>query len=298
MNRSQQKKIMCVGEILWDALPQGLFLGGAPFNVACHLKMLNENVVMLSKVGNDVLGNQAIKRILNKNLIKDFIQVDKKHQTGFVDVTLDNNGNAKYEIVEQVAWDFIISNNNGVIKEAETCDIIVFGTLAQRNSITRKTINALLKLNKINIYDVNLRPPFTDLKIIENSLKAASIVKLNDEEFLKMADWFDINSNLIIGIKQLAKKFNCETVCITKGSKGAIIYRKDKITEHKGFKVKIMDTVGSGDSFLAALIHGIIQKYNNEEILNFANAVGAFVATKNGATPNLDFNEIKKLQLS
>ncbi len=297
MVKLKSKKIMCIGEILWDALPEGLFLGGAPFNVACHLKMLNENVVMLSRVGNDVLGNQAVKRLVNKKLTKNFIQIDKKYQTGIVEVRLDQNGNAEYEIVQPVAWDFITSNSK-VVKEAETCDIIVFGTLAQRNETTRKTISELLKLDKINIYDVNLRPPFIDQDIIEKSLKAANIIKLNDDEFMQMAEWFDFPSNLNGGIKYFAQKFNCETVCITKGARGAVIYRNGKITEHHGFKIKTKDTVGSGDAFLAAFIHGIIQNYKNDEILKFANAVGAFVATRNGATPNLDFNKINKLRLN
>jgi len=295
MKKLKSEKIMCVGEILWDALPEGIFLGGAPFNVACHLKMLNENVVMLSKVGNDVLGEQAVKRVVEKKLTKDFIQLDKKHQTGIVDVSLDSRGNAKYEIVKPVAWDFINSNNQ-VIREAESCDIIVFGTLAQRSSGTQKTINELLKLNKINIYDVNLRPPFVDKTIIKNSLNAANIIKLNDDEFVKMAEWFNFNTNLKKGIRQFANKFKCEAVCVTKGSKGAVLYRNNKITEHDGFKVQIKDTVGSGDAFLAAFIHGIIQNNKNEDILKFANSVGAFVATQNGATPELDFNKIKKLK--
>lgn len=288
-----KKKILCVGEVLWDALPEGLFLGGAPFNVACHLRMLGEDVAICSSVGNDVLGQQVIKRAKQKSFDTSFIQINNDYQTGIVNVTLDTNKNASYEIVEPVAWDFIEPNKILLDQMAES-DYLVFGTLAQRNLISRKTIEQLRSFGKINIYDVNLRPPFNDIKLIENSLKSADIVKMNDDELKQLAAWFHFSDKFESSITDLANKFNCSTVCITRGNKGSAIYRNNRLTEQDGFKVVVKDTIGSGDSFLAALIHGIIKEQTNEEILKYSNAVGAYVASKEGAIPDLDIEAIKK----
>ncbi len=211
------KKILCVGEVLWDALPEGLFLGGAPFNVACHLRMLGENATICSSVGSDVLGEQVIKRAKQKSLDTSFIQTNTEYQTGIVNVTLDAAKNASYEIVEPVAWDFI-EPNKILLDKMEESDYLVFGTLAQRNIISRKTIEQLRSLGKINIYDVNLRPPFNDIDVIEKSLKSADIVKMNEDELKQLAAWFKLNEEFETSITDLANKFNCSTVCITKGS--------------------------------------------------------------------------------
>ena len=288
------KKILCVGEVLWDALPEGLFLGGAPFNVACHLRMLGENVTICSSVGSDVLGEQVIKRAKQKSLDTSFIQINSDYQTGIVNVTLDVAKNASYEIVEPVAWDFI-EPNNILLEEIAESDYLVFGTLAQRNVISRKTIEQLRSFGKINIYDVNLRPPFNDINVIEKSLKSADIVKMNEDELKQLVAWFNLRENFESGITDLANKFNCSTVCITKGNKGSAIFRNNKLTQQEGFNVKVKDTIGAGDSFLAALIHGIINEQTNEDILKFSNAVGAYVASKKGAIPELDIDAIQNI---
>ncbi len=286
------KKILCVGEVLWDALPEGLFLGGAPFNVACHLRMLGKNVTICSSVGRDVLGEQVIKRAKQKSLSTDFIQVNSDYQTGIVNVTLDAAKNASYEIVEPVAWDFIEPSNK-LLDEISESDYLVFGTLAQRNVISQKTIEQLRSFGKINIYDVNLRPPFNDINVIEKSLKSADIVKMNEDELKQIVSWFNLSEDFESSIIDLTNKFNCSTVCVTKGNKGSAIFRNNKLTQQEGFQVKVKDTIGAGDSFLSALIHGIIKEQTNEDILKFSNAVGAYVASKKGAIPELDIDAIQ-----
>ena len=289
-----KKKILCVGEVLWDVLPEGLFLGGAPFNVACHLKMLGENVTICSSVGSDVLGEQVIKRAKQKSLDTSFIQINKDYQTGIVNVTLDADKNASYEIVEPAAWDFI-KPNKVLLNKMEESDYLVFGTLAQRNPISQKTIAQLRELGKINIYDVNLRPPFNNIDVIEKSLESADIVKMNEDELKQLAAWFKLSDKFEKSITDLADKFNCSTVCITKGNKGSVILRNNKLTHQEGFKVEVKDTIGAGDSFLAALIHGILKEQTNGEILKYSNAVGAYVASKKGAIPELDIDEINNI---
>ena len=288
------KKILCVGEVLWDALPEGLFLGGAPFNVACHLKMLGENVTICSSVGRDVLGEQVIKRAMQKSLDTSFIQVNNDYQTGIVNVTLDAYKNASYEIVEPVAWDFI-EPNKILLDEIAKSDYLVFGTLAQRNIKSRKTIEQLRSFGKINIYDVNLRPPFNNFDVIEKSIMSADIIKMNEDELKQLVTWFNLSETFESSITDLAHKFNCSTVCITKGSMGSAIFRNNKLTEQEGFKVEVKDTIGAGDSFLAALIHGIINEQTNEDILKYSNAVGSYVASQKGAIPELDIDEINNI---
>lgn len=288
------KKIICLGEVLWDSLPEGLFLGGAPFNVACHLNMLGEEANICSRIGDDLLGNQAIKRAKQKGLRTDLLQIDPNYYTGFVDVVLDKSGNASYKIAEPAAWDFIETTND-LLNKVNNSDILVYGTLAQRNDVSRKTIKHLRSMQKVNVYDVNLRPPFVDQDIIKDSLQTADIVKMNDSEFAKITEWFDLSSDLQLGMREFANKFNCNSVCITRGSKGSAIFHKNKYTVHNGFNINTKDTVGAGDAFLAALIYGINNEKENEEILEFANAVGAYVATKNGATPRLDIEMINEI---
>lgn len=285
------KKILCVGEILWDSLPAGLFLGGAPFNVACHLKMLGHNVKMLSKVGNDTLGEQAFIRAELKGIPLDYIQIDKKYKTGIVNVKLDKLGNAEYDIVKPAAWDFIELDN----KINNNFEFLIYGSLAQRNEISRKSIEELTSCGSVNIFDVNLRPPYISKEVIEKSLLIADIVKMNEDELKQISGWFNLGDKFEQSLKKLAEKFNCKTVCITMGANGSAIFNKNNLELHKGFNVFVKDTVGSGDAFLAAFLHGIINNKSNKDIIEFANAVGAFVASNNGATPALNLDEINKI---
>ncbi|NWF89759.1 MAG: carbohydrate kinase [Ignavibacteriaceae bacterium] len=279
---------------MWDILPRGKFLGGAPFNTACHLKMLNQEVLVCSRVGDDQLGEQVINEIKQRNINPNYIQIDTSHTTGIVEVTLDTFGNASYHIKESAAWDFI-EVTEYVLDELKKIDILIYGSLAQRSRISKNTIKQLLELKKVNVFDVNLRPPYINVNTVRESLMAADIVKMNYDEFLQLAKWFSINNELKLGVKEIADKFNCSTVCITKGANGAAVYHNFQFYEHPGFVVKVKDTVGSGDAFLAAFLKGIFDKKSNQKILEFANAVGAYVATQNGATPKLDLNIINEI---
>lgn len=283
--------VFCVGEVLWDSLPSGLFLGGAPFNVACHLNMLGIKARIISRVGNDELGKKIIKKVRGRKLETNLIQVDDSYSTGIVDVNLDKKGNATYNIVNPAAWDFI-SLKNELDNFSIEPDVLIYGTLAQRNEVSRKSIKKLRAKSKLNVYDVNLRPPFTEREIINDSLLDAHIVKMNDEEFLQLSKWFNLSNSLKEGMRELADNFNCETICITKGAKGSAIYRNNQFLEHPGFSVDVKDTIGAGDAFLAALLHGFLHDTSNKKIIEFANAVGAYVASQDGAIPKLDMTRI------
>ena len=277
-------EILCVGELLWDALPAGLFLGGAPFNVACHLRAAGAAVTMVTRVGNDQLGDEARRRVARFGVSTDLVQVDTSLPTGFVRVTVADDGNAAYDILEPAAWDNLETTRT-LLDRAEDAQAIVFGTLAQRSAVTRDTLRRMLDTRALKVLDVNLRPPYDDPEIIRDSLRRADVVKLNEEEMRRLASWLDLRGDLPRIAAALAATFRCYTVCVTRGPHGAALLHEGRWSEHPGFEVDVRDTVGSGDAFLAVLLAGLLKGTDDEALLHHANLIGAYVATQHGAVP-------------
>jgi fructokinase len=277
-------EVLCVGEVLWDSLPAGIFLGGAPFNVAGHLHALGVPVGMISRVGDDRLGTEALQRLARYGIATDLVQVDDALPTGFVSVTLDAEGVPDYDIVKPAAWDGI-ELREGVLERAERAGAIVFGSLAQRSWVTRETIRRLCRVDVPKVFDVNLRPPYDDAGIVRHSLASADIVKLNEHELARMAAWFGLPAGLREATEALADRFGCGTVCVTRGGEGSALLHQGRWTEHAGYRVEVRDTVGSGDAFLAAFLAGLLAGQDDETILRHANLLGAYVATQYGAIP-------------
>lgn len=292
-----KQKIVCFGEVLWDSLPAGLFLGGAPLNVCYHLNQLGIKAEMCSKVGNDRLGKEALRRIKKKGISIKNIQQDDVEETGFVEVEMTEEGEPSYDIIEPVAWD-LIELTPALQELADDSWGVVFGTLAQRNDVSKGTIRELWKHDCRKILDLNLRPPYDNKKIIHDSLKAADIVKMNDDELNQMKDWFDLPAGEHESVESLADHFGSSLVCITKGANGAILFQDGYWFEHSGYQVKAKDSVGAGDAFFAALIYGIQHDRKGKELLKYANATGSLVATKSGATPEYSFDSIEKIMSS
>ncbi len=184
-------EVLCVGELLWDALPAGLFLGGAPFNVACHLSATGVPATMVSRVGADRLGEEAVRRAQRYGVATDLVQVDPTLPTGFVSATIDDSGQANFVIVDGVAWD-TIEPNEALLARAEKSRAIVFGSLAQRHATTRRTIERLWESKALMVFDLNLRPPFEDREVIRRSLQRADVVKVTREELQRLASWFEL----------------------------------------------------------------------------------------------------------
>lgn len=287
-------EILCVGELLWDALPAGLFLGGAPLNVAYHLYALGEEVLPVSRVGDDVLGREALRRLEQRGLPTDAVQVDPELQTGFVEVTLGEEGVPDYRIVEPVAWDNIVLNPL-LRKRAMHAAALVFGTLAQRAEVSRDTIRTLSKTEALRVYDVNLRPPFDAWEIVRPSLEVADVVKMNEEELEQIVAWAGIDGSLESAPGALAAAFGCEVICITRGGQGALLFDGEQLIEHPGYTVDVVDTVGAGDAFLAALLSGLLAGRAPEATLELANRFGAFVATQLGPTPDYDVAKLETI---
>lgn len=288
-----KKNIVCFGEVLWDLLPSGKIAGGAPMNVAFHASQLGLNAIMISAVGNDELGEGITSFLLSRGLSIENIQKNE-YQTGIVEVTLDAKGSPSYSIIEPVAWDFI-RLTDAAKSAIQVADALVFGSLALRNEISKLTLLQLQIDSKLKILDVNLRKPFYSPKLTDELLRVADIVKVNDEELEMICTWFGSFGNQIDNASFLKARFKLKGILVTRGANGAFfIDENNKLSEHQGFNVIVNDTIGSGDSFLAAFISKWLSGETPGEALKYACAVGAFVATQKGATPVISEENILK----
>ena len=277
-------EVLCVGEVLWDSLPEGLFLGGAPFNVAFHLRATGTPVAMVSRIGSDQLGDEVLRRAARYGVTTDLVQVDSELATGFVRVAIDPAGNPTYEILAPAAWD-AIATSDALLRRAARARAIVFGTLAQRNATSRETIRRLWDTDALIVFDVNLRAPFEDREIVRESLHRANVVKLSAEELERVAEWFELGGDFETSVRTLATEFNCDVVCVTRGSEGAALLHDGIWSEHPGYPVEVKDTVGAGDAFLAVLLAGLLSGASDSALLQHANLIGAYVTTQYGAVP-------------
>lgn len=291
MAKKSNYPVVCFGESLWDFLPERKLPGGAPANVAYHLQKLGKNPAVISRIGNDELGNELIKEFRSKSIETDFFQVDNKYETGKVFATVKENHEVEYEIVQPVAWDFIECNKKDeeIISNAE---YFVFGSLVSRNKNSRNSLLRCLEFAKIKVFDINLRPPHFSKENLAQLLEETDILKLNLSELQLVSSWYgNLKSNEEM-IKLLAQKFNLQTIIVTKGGDGAMLYINEKYFYHPGYSVKVADTIGSGDSFLAAIISKLMDKASPEEALDFASALGAFVASRPGACPDYQIIDV------
>jgi fructokinase len=291
----KNKKILCIGEVLWDNLPSGKKPGGAPMNVALHLHNIGQTVTIASKVGNDDPGRELIGFLQSAGLGTDFIGIDEALPTSQVLVHLDQNNNATYEICDPVAWDNLILTP-ALEKKASESGLFIYGSLASRNPISRAAILRLLEFDAIRLIDVNLRKPYDNPERVETLLRMSDIAKLNDEELVTFAQWHNKHKHDEKSlVRWFAEEYNLKMVCVTRGDKGAILYCDGAFHEHPGFKVNAVDTVGAGDAFLAGLIAALSEGKSYADALTFACATGAFVASRPGATPAYDRDEINRI---
>jgi fructokinase len=296
MKKLKADTIVCFGEVLWDMLPAGAKPGGAPMNVAIHLKRQGLNSYMVSSVGDDDEGKKLRQYLQDSGLVTDFLQTDDLLPTSKVLVHLDSKKNATYKICEPVAWDNIQFSKE-LKKLAAKTDLLVFGTLAMRNRTTRKTLLKFLEHSPAKRFlDVNLRPPYDNREVVEKMLHLADFAKLNNEELATIAGWHSQKGNEEDLARWFSEIFSCSTVCITRGANGAAVLTDEKWFEHTGFKVVAVDTVGAGDSFLAGLIAQLSSGSSPEKALEYACATGAFVASQPGAVPEYSPFDIESVK--
>ena len=280
-----EAEVLCVGEVLWDALPAGLFLGGAPFNVACHLRAAGVPVSLVSRVGRDRLGDEARARVARYGVRTDLVQVDERLPTGFVRVTISATGSPSFEILAPAAWDAIEANDT-LLARARAARAIVFGSLAQREPVSRRTIELLWDSGAMLVFDANLRPPYDDRDVVRRSLERANVVKVSAQELERLSGWYELpGRDLHARVTAMAERFHCDVVCVTHGKEGSAMWREGRWTEHPGFDVEVRDTVGTGDAYLAVLLAGLLKGADDESVLHHASMMGAYVATQSGAVP-------------
>jgi fructokinase len=286
------KNIICFGEVLFDVFPTHKKIGGAPLNVALRLASLGINAQIISRVGNDEIGKELLAFIKKNGVDTDTIQIDENLSTGQVIVQLNEKGSASYTINYPVAWDKIICipEDEIMVKKA---DALVFGSLVCRDSVSHESLLEIINYAKYAVFDVNLRAPFYTKEILINLMMQSDFIKFNDDELYEISAFMNspyhsLEQNILF----IAEQTNTKHICVTKGSHGAVLYYNEKMYYNSGYKIDVVDTVGSGDSFLAGLLSKLLYDENPQEAIDFACALGAIVAKNEGANPKISSKEI------
>jgi fructokinase len=295
---NNQKFILAgLGEILWDILPTGRQLGGAPANFAYHCQALGGKAVVVSCVGNDKLGNEILNQLQQLGLEHKYIAIDTEHPTGTVTVELDENGKPDYIIHQNVAWDFIPQTRQ-LLELAQSIDAVCFGSLCQRSEVSRNTVREFLRATKpecLRVFDINIRQSFYSRHIIQDMLELSNVLKLNDEELPLIADMLDIKGSETDILQTICDRCELNLIALTKGSRGSRLYTPTSDSSHAGFPADIADTVGAGDSFTAAITLGLLRGDELDKINERANRLAGFVCSQKGATPKLPHSLKKEL---
>jgi len=296
--------VVGVGEVLWDLLPTGPQLGGAPANFAYHARALGAEAKVITRVGNDDYGRQIIRRFEEMGLRATTVQIDEDAPTGTAKVALSGNGLAHFTIQENVAWDRLAATREALAIASEA-HAICFGSLAQRSEPSRSTIQRLVAASPagaLRVLDINLRQQFYSRSVVERSLRLANALKLSDDELRSLAEMFSLTGSTEHQVEQLAQTFNLRLVALTRGANGSLLYQKDRdearLSECPSRPVQVVDTVGAGDSFTAALVLGLLRKMDLDEINSLANEVARYVCSQAGATPSLPVEFARKFSIA
>jgi fructokinase len=282
-------RIIGLGEVLWDLFPTGAQMGGAPANFAYHARALGACSAVVTRVGLDALGRDIRLRLEELGLPSDLVQVDEAHPTGTVTVELEGDGIPLFTIHERVAWDYL-RPTDAAMQAAGEADAICFGCLAQRCEPSRSTIHRLLEqapAGARRIFDINLRQRFYSRVIIENSLRQANVLKLNDTELPIVARLLGLGGDMESQVATLARQYDLDVVALTCGPQGSLLYQAGGWSECGSRPVRVQDTVGAGDAFTAALALGLLLKMDLDTINQAANEVARHVCACVGATPPL-----------
>ena len=282
--------IVGMGEVLWDMLPEGKKIGGAPANFAYHVSQYGFDGCVVSAVGDDKLGNEILESFNNRRL--NYLIQRVPYPTGTVQIELDEAGIPCYEIKENVAWDNIPFTVD-LEKLAKKTRAVCFGSLAQRNTVSRETINRFLDVmsdaaGQYRVFDVNLRQGFYDKEILCNSMKRCNILKINDEELIAVSRMFEYPGiNLEDKCRALLSEYGLEILILTCGVNGSYVFTRENVSFVNTPKIEVADTVGAGDSFSATFISAILKGKSIREAHELAVEVSAYVCTQNGAMPEL-----------
>lgn len=282
--------VVGLGEVLWDLLPAGRQLGGAPTNFAYQAAALGARAMVVTRVGDDDLGTEVIRRFEQMNLARETVQVDPARPTGTVAVTLDDKGVPNYRFSEDAAWERLEATNDA-LQAVRAVHAVCFGTLGQRSSISRNAIQELVAAapaEALKIFDVNLRHDFYSREVIEQSMRLSNVLKLNDEELAVLTAMFSLHGDVRQRIEQLACTFEFKVIVITCGASGSLIHQEGRWSELPAPQpVQVVDTVGAGDAFAAALTMGLLAGMSLQEVHTIAADIASYVCSERGATPPL-----------
>ncbi len=286
---SQKRIVTGLGELVWDLFPAGKKLGGAPANFAYITSLLGDQGIPASRLGQDALGAEAIRRLGELGLSTEFVQRDTDHSTGTVEVDVDPAGQARFKIATPVAWDFLEWTPQWQ-ELAQQTDAVCFSTLAQRAERSHTTMRSFLlgtRPEAVRVCDINLRQNYFSAQVVAESMRLSSVVKLNHEELPRVMRLFELeHRDERDSAQRLLNSYALKLICVTRGDGGSLLLSPGESSEHPGFKVTVADTVGAGDAFTAALVHGYLRGASLAEINDNANRVGAWVASQPGGTPS------------
>jgi len=285
-----KRPIVGLGEVLWDLLPEGPRAGGAPFNFAFHCSQLGHPAIIISRVGNDELGQRLLAEVRRLGLTDEFIQVDLEHPTGTVPIRVDEQGQPSYYFPPEVAWDFLEWDDRleSLMRSAAA---VCYGTLAQRSPLSRRTILRCVEMAErtaLTVCDLNLRLPFPTAEVIENSLRLARWVKLNNGELQEL--------QRILGTAELPDllAWGPKLVCITNGERGSEVFFQNQIITKYALPIKVVDTVGAGDAFTAGLLTQVLEGQTRDRATRFATVLAGLVASRAGGTPFVERAEVER----
>jgi len=295
MNTGKKLKAVSYGEVLWDVFADGKKIGGAPLNLALRMQSLGCDVAMISCVGKDSDGEEIVEYVQEQGLDATSIIRTEQYPTGLVQVYINERGSASYEISYPSAWDKIQLTDYARSLVADA-DVLIYGSLVCRDTVSKQSLEELLSNNVYKVFDVNLRAPHYTQAAIENLMGSASFIKFNDEELLEIALGMGSPHTLLEdNMEFIANKTKTRSMCVTKGKHGAVLMWEGSLYNNNGYPVKVVDTVGAGDSFLATLIMGLLTGENPQQAIDYACAVGALVAASAGANPILTEEKIQAL---
>jgi fructokinase len=292
--------ILSIGEVLWDVFGDAEHLGGAALNFAAHARILEHSVSLISAVGDDPRGRRALEKMEAMRLPTRFVSQIKDHPTGIVTVTLDASRQPRFTIHRPAAYDFP-DLSAGDMSALCAClpDWIYFGTLFQMSpaakAVTLKVIESNPEARRL--YDVNLRENCYEASLVNELMSLATAVKLNDEEVDTIQSMFHWSYRSLMDFcRGAARRFGWEAVCVTRGEEGCVLWLDGQYVEAEGYDVRVADTVGAGDAFAAAFVHGMKCGWRPGEIADFANRVGALVASRPGGTPSWTIEEVGRMR--
>lgn len=292
-------ELLGLGEVLWDLLPSGPRLGGAPCNFVFHCNQLGHSSAIVSRIGADRLGAELRNELQSLGVASEFVQEDAEHPTGTVTVEIDSAGQPKYTITESVAWDFVEPRPE-IAPTMQNAQVICFGSLAQRHERSRTTIQGLLRGSRsspgkrVHVFDVNLRQHFYSAELLDASLKLSDWVKLNEEELTILANLLGLTGvSHESTVAALRDRYKLALVCMTRGERGCLVQTGAEEIDEPGVLVQVADTVGAGDAFTAGLACLTLEGKPLRTAVRFANKYAARVAASVGATPRIDRKSIE-----